>query len=595
MVLGRGPRDRQLAAAERRKAYKAKIKAQRKKKDKHRRYKTEALERKVKEATDNLILNSQIQQQNPNVGFQTTTNRGSAGLTKCPTVGEVNVVQTVFERREGTVDDWGVGKITAVQRKQSIQNSGISSSQAKQVLGKLLPELEDLVIEPSSKHRVWTLDCNNLARYCPLDYGRVKTPPGALGTLDCLPVEVLTNIVTFMDIPTVVRFKSLSTFARDVVLSMLEHKTTFSLGPLDRLPDQIFAKIFNSITIDSVMSFRLVNKKAREKVDELRKFHDLVTKAPDVLRSIQSLKLGKLYTLLTLASTLRRRYCEICGDAAGYIYLLRNTRVCFLCFTHDMRFLPLFEPNLRDLGIPWESMKHLPHCTSIPGKYSQGKKRCCKTQLFDAVAAQRDAYWRRDRSAHSQPKEHNRKYLKQKIRLNELSDAWTRMDRGLKKGHSNDGYAFNPRRFMGVVRAPWFMRADSMASWGIHCVGCQNEGRSRSSGMHWRRLFTPATFAKHIEECGPVLSWTDGRLMFARHQNLNEPGEAERLLDADVRKRTGLSLKERARRVQTDVELEGPIGSTGSAGLNDNIDEEDGELERRRHALLQMIGVSDDD
>lgn len=92
-----------------------------------------------------------------------------------------------------------------------------------------------------------------------------------------------------------------------------------------------------------------------------------------------------------------------------------------------------------------------------------------------------------------------------------VTEAWQKKMEAYQQGRlrrrpildARRGCTANPRRFMAIVRAPWIQTSTNSVEWGFHCKGCERCYRERP--MHWRRKYNAATFADHLEGCGPIV------------------------------------------------------------------------------------------
>ncbi|KAF2207767.1 hypothetical protein CERZMDRAFT_50397 [Cercospora zeae-maydis SCOH1-5] len=280
-----------------------------------------------------------------------------------------------------------------------------------------IPKSLEGLVYPYPNLKDYTLDENELERTCPLDLGRYYVDPQYdLGTLDGLPLEVLDDVLVQLD-------------------------------------------------LRSLMDFRAVNQRAMRAVDAIPQFRTIVKHSASSLRGILSIEAASDSTCQDLYQAISSPRCELCNDFGGYIYLLNCSRVCFLCFSENDRYLPLspFEVTY-NYGLDRNHIVGLRRMRSIPGRYSPNEKDCpTRLLLVDRESA-----------------------------------------RGAGIALHGSALAMEQHRFMAIVRAPYVSLPDNPAEWGFHCAGCERKYRSRP--LHWRRKYASDTFDLHIRQCGSVIN-----------------------------------------------------------------------------------------
>ncbi|KAI9698312.1 MAG: hypothetical protein M1820_007474 [Bogoriella megaspora] len=162
------------------------------------------------------------------------------------------------------------------------------------------------------------LSDTDLTRKCPLDNGRhAVNPVQDLGRLSALPLEVLTDILLYLD-------------------------------------------------IISLTTFRQVNNCGMLVVDSIPQYKTIYKYCPHVLRGVISIG-ATHFDLRTLYQSLYDFRCGTCGNFGGYLYLITCSRVCYTCFTRNNLFLPMTEKCASmSTSLPRNELKKLPHIKSIP-------------------------------------------------------------------------------------------------------------------------------------------------------------------------------------------------------------------------------------
>ncbi|KAH8589190.1 hypothetical protein B0O99DRAFT_692758 [Bisporella sp. PMI_857] len=173
----------------------------------------------------------------------------------------------------------------------------------------------------------YTLDDADLETRCLLDNGRHKIQPrNSVGQLDVLPLEIVTDVLVALDLPT-------------------------------------------------LTAFRRVNRRAMSLVDSLHQYGTVLKHCPNVLRAIISID-ANYFDCRSLYKTLSTSKCETCDRFGGYLYLITCKRVCYFCFTSNLEYLPISATYAaKHTGLSRKELKHLPHILSLPGRYTAFDKQ----------------------------------------------------------------------------------------------------------------------------------------------------------------------------------------------------------------------------
>lgn len=179
-----------------------------------------------------------------------------------------------------------------------------------------------------------TLDEAQLATRCPLDNGRRSITPvhPSIGNLDKLPVEILTQVLMYTDVPSITRF-------------------------------------------------RRVNSLAMLLVDSVPKYAAIIKHCPNIIRAILSIQADG-FNCNVLYATLSSTRCSTCDCFGDHLYLIDCRRVCYLCFTSRPEYMPLtigrastfFKPDTTQQRPAITSRQSLrvanpPSILGLPGRY----------------------------------------------------------------------------------------------------------------------------------------------------------------------------------------------------------------------------------
>lgn len=295
---------------------------------------------------------------------------------------------------------------------------------------------------------------------------------------------------------------------------------TYDLGRLEILPYELLADVLAQLDLQSFFDFRRVNQRAMQAVSGVPQFKQILKHHLNVVRAVLATQVGSYFSCDQLLHTLRSPNCELCGDFAGYIYVLDCSRVCFLCFTEVIRYLPLPASQVcRKFGIDKSGLQRLPRLNSLSGNYSPNDKTCAKRLvLYDHDSACRAGIALHGSQAAMIQLASDSLSRKmedyERRRLDVLSGVpGPKPRRPIGASAEYDGQSSNPHRFMAVVRAPWLSSTAVTPVSGFHCMGCRGESRARP--LHFRRKFTEETFQEHLRQCGSIRN--------AKHNSLALP------------------------------------------------------------------------
>lgn len=279
------------------------------------------------------------------------------------------------------------------------------------------------------------------------------------------------------------------------------------LGALDRLPLEIIHLALIRLDIQSLVDFRRVNKRARLVTDSIPQYKRTLAHAPASIRGSLNIYTARFFSCLDLYEKLSTAECDSCGDFGGYLYLVTCRRVCFLCFTGKADYLPLSRKDaMRKFGLGSEHLASLPCMKSFPGRYSPRGVKCRRREtLFDYSAARQTGI-----TVHgtiSSMEEYVSEMASKRLdiyntKLSLRGTNGTHLRPPRSEG-SFDGRCSNPKRFMGIIRAPFFSAQAIFPEWGLHCVACKAHHYCRP--LHWRRKYTMDSFQDHIRECGEII------------------------------------------------------------------------------------------
>ncbi len=159
------------------------------------------------------------------------------------------------------------------------------------------------------------------------------------------------------------------------------------VGRLGLLPLELLSDILLALDLPTLTSFRRVNRRAMELVDSLHQYRTILKHCRSILRAIVSLR-ASFFACRELYNTLFTTKCSSCDRFGGYLYLITCSRVCYFCFTRIADYFPFSASQATKLTrLSRGDLKTLPHVFSLPGRYTPSAKSSKgRTMLLDRQA-----------------------------------------------------------------------------------------------------------------------------------------------------------------------------------------------------------------
>jgi len=153
------------------------------------------------------------------------------------------------------------------------------------------------------------------------------------------------------------------------------------VGQLDQLPTELLTQVLLYLDLPSLTCFRRVNRRAMEIVDSLPQYAAIFRHCPNIIRAIISIQ-ADAFDCHTLYKTLSTTRCSTCERFGDHLYLIDCRRVCYLCFTRRPEYFPLTIGRASSFYSPDKSRQHRvitsrqrlraanpPRVLSLPGRY----------------------------------------------------------------------------------------------------------------------------------------------------------------------------------------------------------------------------------
>jgi hypothetical protein len=140
------------------------------------------------------------------------------------------------------------------------------------------------------------------------------------------------------------------------------------LGSLDRLPLEVLHDIISDLDIATVHSFKGMNRMAYRVVNAHPQVQLLISESQPVLHGLFAVKLAHTVTVEALFDELSKNpVCVECGDFGGYLYLLTLERACLWCLGATDRFRVVRETVApTKFGLSPDALRRIPHIESFP-------------------------------------------------------------------------------------------------------------------------------------------------------------------------------------------------------------------------------------
>ncbi|KAI9753682.1 MAG: hypothetical protein M4579_005034 [Chaenotheca gracillima] len=162
-----------------------------------------------------------------------------------------------------------------------------------------------------------------------------------------------------------------------------------NLASIEKLPPELMDMVLIDLDLRTLTTLRSTSRPLRSAVDALWQYHDIVIYAAYTIRAALSLNVASGITCRALHQELCSRTCVNCGQFGPILYLLSCGRICYVCLSDEVHFLPLRRLNARyEFGLGSYELASLPSARSIPGRYAVGgKTRSTRSDWIDYSAA----------------------------------------------------------------------------------------------------------------------------------------------------------------------------------------------------------------
>ena len=299
-----------------------------------------------------------------------------------------------------------------------------------------------------------------------------------------------------------------------------------SVGTLDCLPPEIMSIVSNMLDIQSLTRLSGVSYLGYALMQLQPKFRELVRVAPQTLVALVRVGLAASHSVDELHRTLHMEKCAICPEYGPFLFLPSCQRSCWECLRQNPSFRLLRPSHARTyFGLGNQAVRRLPILRVIPGKYDISSKPAPGDCKLVSVKAARALGLAAHHSA-----ERLREVMNVRCRLESqrVTGAYLQSELSLPKdrdflflpGQGN----VPPDSFFGMACVPFPSISNSgLVEDGIWCRGCELTVRHFNSlrlpqhvltkivpancepnrvlvGLE-RRAWSKESFLNHVKEC----------------------------------------------------------------------------------------------
>ncbi|KJZ76159.1 hypothetical protein HIM_04615 [Hirsutella minnesotensis 3608] len=118
---------------------------------------------------------------------------------------------------------------------------------------------------------------------------------------------------------------------RDSIANPFERASQVGMGTLDRLPLELLHDVLLYLDVQSLFFFRQTGIKSRQMVHSLKQYRMVVVHGLNLFCALLRTRLANSVSLFDTYHALCTKACEFCGEFAGFMSLLTWNRCCFKC------------------------------------------------------------------------------------------------------------------------------------------------------------------------------------------------------------------------------------------------------------------------
>ncbi|KAJ5709147.1 hypothetical protein N7493_010481 [Penicillium malachiteum] len=164
------------------------------------------------------------------------------------------------------------------------------------------------------------------------------------------------------------------------------------IGTLDCLPLELLLDTLCRLDIHSLLRFRQMNLRSRQTVDSLSQYQKIASHGLNLICALFRTRRAADIPLLDFYDTLCTKPCAFCGEFAGFISLLTWKRCCFACLQKAPETQVRTLASMRkQLHLTKPELAQLVSFKSLPGIYTMNetiiKSRTTIVSLHEVMVA----------------------------------------------------------------------------------------------------------------------------------------------------------------------------------------------------------------
>lgn len=201
---------------------------------------------------------------------------------------------------------------------------------------------------------------------------------------------------------------------RQSTLTSFRCTSNVELGSLDSIPLELLYEMLSFLDMYSLFKFRQMNRRSRQLVDSLRQYQIVVSHGLNLLCALLRTRLAVNISLLDFYNALCTKACTICGEFGGFISILLWRRCCFKCVNEAPDIQLQSRTAVRkQLHLTKLELDNLTSLKTLPGVYTMEEIRYKSRRMIVSVHQAILAYRRQTGSfaqAQRASLEQNRKF-----------------------------------------------------------------------------------------------------------------------------------------------------------------------------------------
>lgn len=167
-----------------------------------------------------------------------------------------------------------------------------------------------------------------------------------------------------------------------------EYDRPSSFGKLDRLPLELLHQVLEYLDVQSIARINRVSVRGRSVVLSLPAYTDLIKHAAETLALLNEVRLLSLHSVADLHAALRSERCANCPEYGAYFFLLDCDRCCWECLRRNPARRVIQPAKARRIfALSPKQIQKLPTLFSKPGHYGVARKEVLKQHKLVSVNA----------------------------------------------------------------------------------------------------------------------------------------------------------------------------------------------------------------